>query len=71
LAINPLGLVPVIRMEEGELLTENAAILQYIADCYSAAGLRRARGWPAVLAYYERLKRRPSVGLVRGFGRSV
>jgi glutathione S-transferase len=38
-AINPLGLVPVIRTDEGELLTENAAILQYIADRYPAAGL--------------------------------
>lgn len=31
LAINPLGQVPVLRTAEGELLTENAAILQYVA----------------------------------------
>jgi glutathione S-transferase len=47
LAINPLGLVPVIRTDEGELLTENAAILQYIADRYPAAGLApRSHGKP-------------------------
>lgn len=37
--INPLGLVPVIRTEEGDILTENAAILQYIADRFPAADL--------------------------------
>ncbi|MGP0060583.1 MAG: glutathione S-transferase family protein [Beijerinckiaceae bacterium] len=31
-AVNPLGLVPTIRTDKGEVLTENAAILQYIAD---------------------------------------
>lgn len=38
-AINPLGLVPVIRTDEGELVTENAAILQYVADRHEAAAL--------------------------------
>jgi glutathione S-transferase len=32
LAVHPLGLVPALRTDDGELLTENAAILQYIAD---------------------------------------
>lgn len=31
-AINPLGMVPVLKTDEGPLLTENAAILQYVAD---------------------------------------
>jgi glutathione S-transferase len=39
LDINPLGLVPVLRTDEAELLTENAAILQYIADRYPEAEL--------------------------------
>jgi glutathione S-transferase len=33
-AINPLGLVPTLRTHHGEVLTENAAILQFIADAY-------------------------------------
>jgi len=33
-AINPLGLVPTLRTHHGEVLTENAAILQLIADAY-------------------------------------
>jgi glutathione S-transferase len=39
LAINPLGLVPTIRTDDGEVLTENAAILQYIADRFPGAKL--------------------------------
>ena len=30
--VNPLGLVPTLRTDEGQVLTENAAILQYVAD---------------------------------------
>jgi len=43
-AINPLGLVPVIRTDNGEPLTENAAILQYVADRSPAAGLAPPAG---------------------------
>ena len=39
LAINPLGQVPTLRTDAGELLTENAVVLQYVADQYPAAGL--------------------------------
>jgi glutathione S-transferase len=35
----PLGLVPLVRLDDGSLLSENAAILQYIAGRYPAAGL--------------------------------
>jgi glutathione S-transferase len=31
-AVNPLGYVPALVLEEGTLLTEGAAIVQYIAD---------------------------------------
>lgn len=37
--INPLGMVPTLRTDDGELLTENAAILQYVADCFPQAAL--------------------------------
>jgi glutathione S-transferase len=48
-AINPLGMVPTLRTDDGELLTENAAILQYVAERYPQAelaptsGIQRAR----------------------------
>jgi glutathione S-transferase len=42
--INPLGLVPTIRTDAGEVLTENAAILQYIADQFPDAAIAPASG---------------------------
>lgn len=48
LAVTPLGLVPVIRTDEGELLTENAAILQYIGTAIRQRGWPRARGWRGI-----------------------
>jgi glutathione S-transferase len=44
LAIYPLGMVPVIRTDDGERLTENAAVLQYIADHFPEAGLAPSGG---------------------------
>jgi glutathione S-transferase len=37
--INPLGLVPTLRTDDGAVLTENAAILQYVAERLPQAGL--------------------------------
>ena len=42
--INPLGMVPTLRTDDGEVLTENAAILQYVAECFPQAGLAPAGG---------------------------
>jgi glutathione S-transferase len=38
-AINPLGYVPALRLDDGTVLTENSAILQHIADQYPEAEL--------------------------------
>src|SRR5215471_14651192 len=42
--VNPLGLVPTLRTDDGTVLTENAAILQYVADQLPKAGLGTASG---------------------------
>lgn len=44
LAVNPKGYVPALRLDSGELLTENAAILQYVADRNPASKLLPASG---------------------------
>ncbi|HET7885477.1 MAG TPA: glutathione binding-like protein [Bradyrhizobium sp.] len=42
--INPLGLVPTLRTDDGQVLTENAAILQYVADRLPQANLGTSPG---------------------------
>jgi len=44
LAINPMGQVPTLEAEDGTLLTENSAILQYVAECLPAARLAPTGG---------------------------
>lgn len=44
IAINPMGLVPALRMPDGDILTENAAILPFLADQFPEAGLAPASG---------------------------
>lgn len=42
--INPLGRVPALKLEDGTLITENVAILPYLADLQPQAGLLPAVG---------------------------
>jgi glutathione S-transferase len=44
--VSPKGAVPVLVLENGERLTESAAVLQYIADAKPQAGLAPAFGDP-------------------------
>ena len=44
LAVNPLGQVPALRTESGEVLTENPAVLQYVADNHPRSGLGPSGG---------------------------
>lgn len=41
-ALNPKGYVPALRLDDGQVLTENVAVLLYIADRYSEARLAPA-----------------------------
>ena len=42
--INPNGYVPALQFDDGEVLTEGAAILQYVADSHPGAGLAPPAG---------------------------
>lgn len=46
-AVNPMGQVPVLRTDEGELLTENAAVLPYVAERFPDANLAPAGRIPS------------------------
>ncbi len=43
-AINPKGYVPALELDDGQVLTENAAIVQYLADQNPAAKLAPSSG---------------------------
>ncbi len=44
LAVNPKGAVPALGLDDGSVLTECAAVLQYIADRHPEAGIVPAAG---------------------------
>jgi glutathione S-transferase len=44
LKVYPLGMVPAMRLDDGALLTENAAILQYLAERFPDANLAPRSG---------------------------
>jgi glutathione S-transferase len=56
LAINPRGQVPALRMDDGEVLTENVAVLEYIADIKPEARLAPEG--------HERVRMRKWLGLI-------
>ena len=43
-AVNPMGQVPALRLDDGSILTENTAVLPYLADRFPASGLMPASG---------------------------
>lgn len=57
-ALNPMGQVPVLRSDDGELLTENTAVLQYVAERFPEARLAGAGG------ALERARLRECLGFV-------
>lgn len=54
-AINPKGYVPALQLEDGSVLTEGAAVLQYIADNTPEAGLAPKAGSLARARMQEQL----------------
>ncbi|WP_170335053.1 glutathione transferase GstA [Ruegeria arenilitoris] len=53
--INPKGYVPALGLDDGSVLTEGAAVLQYIADRYPEAGLAPVAGTLARARMQEQL----------------
>ena len=53
--INPKGYVPALQLDDGQVLTEGAAIVQYIADLHPEAGLAPTSGTLARTRLQEHL----------------
>jgi glutathione S-transferase len=54
-AVNPKGYVPALELDDGQVLTEGPAIVQYLADLRPAAGLAPANGTFARVRLQEAL----------------
>ncbi len=54
-AVNPKGYVPALELDDGEVLTEGPAIVQFLADQKPAAGLAPANGTFARVRLQEAL----------------
>ncbi len=52
-AVNPKGYVPALGLDDGSLLAEAAAVLQYVADKAPTGRLRPERDTPAYYRYLE------------------
>jgi len=53
--VNPKGYVPALRIDDGRILTEGAAVLQYIADLHPIANLAPRAGTFERSKLHERL----------------
>lgn len=60
LALNPMGKLPTLILPDGTVMTETAAILAHLADCFPQAGLAPAPATPERATYYRWLFFAPS-----------